>query len=117
MQIRAPQGGTLTIAKEVADRISGIPGVVDVFDGVVLSNPEEQVLADQTAAARYGLSAEDIRASLRAVIEGTIATNLRVRDRRVGVRVRYPEDFHRQLDILPQVLLKTPDGGRVPPRR
>jgi multidrug efflux pump subunit AcrB len=28
--------------------------------------------------------------------------------------VRYPGDYHRQLDLLPQVLLKTPGGGRVP---
>lgn len=99
---------------EVAKRIQNIPGVVDVFNGLVLSNPEEQVLVDQTAAVRYGLSAEDIRAALRAVIEGIVATNLRVGDRLVGVRVRYPDDYHRQLDLLPQVLLKTPDGGRVP---
>jgi CzcA family heavy metal efflux pump len=110
----ADQAAIENVARVVAHRIRNIQGVVDVFDGVVLSNPEEQVLVDQTAAARYGLTAEDIRASLRAVIEGTIATNLRVRDRLVGVRVRYPEDFHRQLDLLPQVLLKTPDGGRVP---
>jgi hypothetical protein len=33
---------------------------------LVLSIAEEQVLVDSTAAARYGLSAEDIRVSLRA---------------------------------------------------
>jgi multidrug efflux pump subunit AcrB len=110
----ADQAAIETTANAVAKRIRGVTGVVDVFDGLVLSNPEEQLLVDQTAAARYGLSAEDIRASLRAVIEGTLATNLRVADRLIGVRVRYPTDYHRQLDMLPQVLLKTPDGGRVP---
>jgi len=103
-----------TAANEVADRLHNIPGVVDVFNGIVLTNPEEQVLVDQTAAARYGLSAEDIRAVLRSVIEGTVATNLPVGERLVGVRVRYPNDYHRRLDLLPQILLKTPDGGHVP---
>jgi multidrug efflux pump subunit AcrB len=110
----ADQSAIETTAIDVAKRINGVPGVVDVFNGLVLSIPEEQVLVDSTAAERYGLSAEDIRASLRAVIEGTVATNLRVGDRLVDVRVRYPDDYHRQLDLLPQVLLKTPDGGRVP---
>ena len=110
----ADQAAIEATAIEVASRISGLPGVVDVFNGLVLSIPEEQVLVDSTAAERYGLSAEDIRASLRAVIEGTIATYLRIGDRLVGIRVRYPEDYHRQLDLLPQILLKTPDGGRVP---
>ena len=110
----ADQGAIETTASEVAKRIEGIPGVVDVFNGLVLSIPEEEVLVDSTAAERYGLSAEDIRAALRAVIDGTVATSLRVGDRLVDVRVRYPDDYHRQLDLLPQVLLKTPDGGRVP---
>jgi CzcA family heavy metal efflux pump len=110
----ADQTAIETTAIDVAKRIEGIPGVVDVFNGLVLSTPEEQVMVDSTAAERYGLSAEDIRASLRAIIEGTVATNLRVGDRLVGVRVRYPDDYHQQLDLLPQVLMKTPDGGRVP---
>jgi CzcA family heavy metal efflux pump len=110
----ADQTAIENTANAVAQRIRGVPGIVDVFNGLVLSNPEEQVLVDQTAAARYSLSAEDIRAALRAVIEGTVATSLRVGDRLVGVRVRYPEEYHRQLDLLPQILLKTPDGGRVP---
>ena len=101
-------------ANAVAQRIRRVSGVVDVFNGLVLSNPEEQVLVDQTASARYSLSAEDIRAALRAVIEGTVATSLRVGDRLVGVRVRYPDEYHRQLDLLPEILLKTPAGGRVP---
>jgi len=110
----ADQAVIESTAIDVARRIEGIQGVVDVFNGLVLSTPEEQILVDSTAAARYGLSAEDIRASMRTVIEGTVATSLRVGDRLVGVRVRYPDDYHRQLDVLPQVLLKTPDGGRVP---
>jgi CzcA family heavy metal efflux pump len=110
----ADQAVIESTANAVAQRIGGVRGVVDVFNGLVLSNPEEQVLVDQTAAARYGLSAEDLRASLRAVIEGTVATSLRVGDRLVGVRVRYPDEYHRQLDLLRQILLKTPDGGRVP---
>jgi len=110
----ADQAAIETAAIDVAKRIDGIPGVVDVFNGLVLSIPEERVLVDSTAAERYGISAEDIRAALRAVIEGTVATSLRVGDRLVDVRVRYPDDYHRQLDLLPRVLLKAPDGGHVP---
>ena len=51
---------------------------------------------------------------LRTVIEGTVATSLRVGDRLVDVRVRYPDDYHLRLDRLSQVLLQTPDGGHVP---
>ena len=110
----ADQATIEATARQAAARMRGIPGVVDIANGLVLSNPEEAVLVDQTAASRYGFSAEDIRATLRTVIEGTVATSLRVGDRLVGVRVRYPGEYHRNLAALPQVLLKAPDGGHVP---
>lgn len=108
------QAAIESAAIEIARRIEGIPGVVDVFSGLVPSNREEQIMVDSTAAERYGLAAEDIRASLRTVIEGTVATSLRVGDRLVDVLVRYPDEYHRQLAALPQVLLRTPDDGQVP---
>jgi multidrug efflux pump subunit AcrB len=48
------------------------------------------------------------------VLEGTVATQLRVGDRLYDVRVRYPDDYHRDLDLLPHVLLKAADGGHLP---
>jgi CzcA family heavy metal efflux pump len=110
----ADQSAIEAVAREVAGRLRTIPGLVDTFSGLVLSNPEEAVLINQTAAERYGVSAEDIRAALRTVVEGTVATQLRVGDRLLGVRVRYPAIFHHSLDALDQTLIDTPNGGRVP---
>jgi CzcA family heavy metal efflux pump len=101
-------------AGHVADELRKIPGMVDVFDGIVLSNPEQAILVDEIAAARYGISATDVHATLRSVIEGTVATQVRVGDRLYGVRVRYPDNFHNDLTSLSEVMLKTPGSGRVP---
>ena len=101
-------------ARRVAAEISGVKGVVDVFDGIVVSSPEEEIAIDQSAAARYGLSADDIRATLETAIEGTVATRLSAGDRPVNVRVRYPPDFHRELSALSEVQLRTPSGTLVP---
>src|ERR1039458_5119385 len=73
-------------ARQVANRMRSIHGLVDVFDGIVLSIPEQAVVVDNTSAAHYGLSADDIRAALNSVIQGTIATNVLSGDRLVGVR-------------------------------
>jgi multidrug efflux pump subunit AcrB len=110
----ADQASIEAVAGQVASHMRAIPGLVDVFDGLVISNPEEEVLVDETAAARYGLTGDDVRAVLRTVIEGTIATNLRVGDRLYGVRVRYPDAFHSDLGVLPQVLIRTSGGGHIP---
>lgn len=110
----ADQQAIRNSAVEIAGRIKDLPGVVDVFNGLVMSLPEERVLVDATAAQRYGLAAADIHAALQTVIEGTVATRLSVGNRPVDVRVRYPGGYHHALDLLPQVLLRTPDGGHVP---
>ena len=45
-------------ARQVAERMRAIHGLVDVFDGIVESIPEQAVVVDNTSAAHYGLSAE-----------------------------------------------------------
>jgi CzcA family heavy metal efflux pump len=101
-------------ARAVAARLRQIPGLVDVFDGIVLSNPEEKLIVNQTQAQRYGISPADVYAALHCVIQGTVATDVRVGDRLYGVRVRYPDLFHNDLSALSEVILKTPSNGRVP---
>ncbi|HKN13219.1 MAG TPA: efflux RND transporter permease subunit [Candidatus Binatus sp.] len=101
-------------ARQVADRMRSIHGLVDVFNGIVESIPEQAVVVDNTSAAHYGLSADDIRAALDSAIQGTVATNVLSGDRLVGVRVRYPDAFHEDLSTLSEVILKSSTGARVP---
>ncbi len=101
-------------ARQVADRMRSIHGLVDVFDGIVESIPEQAVVVDNTSAAHYGLSADDIRTALDSVIQGTVATNVLSGDRLVGVRVRYPDAFHEDLGTLSEVILKSSTNARVP---
>jgi CzcA family heavy metal efflux pump len=101
-------------ARTVASELRSIPGLVDVFDGIVLSLPEQEIFVDGTSAARFGLTPRDVFATLQAAIEGTIATSIRTGDRLVGVRVRYPESLHRDLSSLSEVLLRAPTNGHVP---
>jgi CzcA family heavy metal efflux pump len=103
-----------TTARRVAAELRKVTGTVDVFDGIVLSNPEQEILVDENAAARYGLDASQIQSALRAVVHGTVATSIRVQDRLYGVRVRYPSSYHEDLGALSEVMLKTPGNGRVP---
>jgi CzcA family heavy metal efflux pump len=110
----ADQAEIEATARRVAAQLRQIPGVVDSFDGIVFTNPEEEVLVDETAAEGYGLSAADISAALDVVVRGTVATAVRVNDRLFNVRVRYPDIFHQDLSTLSKVILKTPANGRVP---
>jgi CzcA family heavy metal efflux pump len=110
----ADQNAIENSARVIAKEVAKIPGMVDVFDGLVLSNPQEEVLVDETAAQRYALDAEEIQTVLRTVVEGTVATRLPIGDRLYDVLVRYPDEYQQDLGLLPTVLLKTADGGAVP---
>jgi multidrug efflux pump subunit AcrB len=101
-------------ARRIAASLRNIKGLVDVSDGLVLSSPAQQVVIDSVEAQRYGLDADTIQAALRTMVEGTVATQLRVGDRLLGVRVRYPDDYHVGLAPLPSTLIATPQSGPVP---
>ena len=101
-------------AQQVAGELRRIHGVVDVFNGIIISLPLQEFQIDETAAARYGLTANDIHRTLETVIQGSVATSVLSGDRLFAVRVRYPEDYHQNLGTLSEVLLKTPTGARVP---
>jgi multidrug efflux pump subunit AcrB len=110
----ADQAAIESTASTIAERLARIPHIVDVKNGLVQSNPQQDVLVDQSAAARYGLQTADVLATLRTVVEGTVATELRVKDRLYGVRVRYPDEFHQGLARLGDVLMRSANGGLVP---
>jgi multidrug efflux pump subunit AcrB len=101
-------------ARNIATALQKIQGLVDVFDGVVLSNPEELLVVNTQQAERYKISANDVRGALETVIEGTVATSIRSGDRLIDVRVRYPDPYHLDLTELSKVTLQSPIDGLVP---
>lgn len=101
-------------ARDVAAALRTIPGLVDVFDGIVLSGPEQHLVVDEQQAARYKLSTTDVFNTLESVIEGTVATSIRAGDRLIDVRVRYPNTYHKDLTELAKVMLQSPGGGLIP---
>jgi CzcA family heavy metal efflux pump len=115
VKIFGPDQATIeSTARQVANRMRSIHGLVDVFDGLVLSIPEQAIVVDEISAAHYGLSADDVRTALDSVIQGTVATSVLSGDRLIGVRVRYPDAFHEDLGALSEVLLKSSSNARVP---
>ena len=78
-------------------------------------NPEVTWNIDPVAAARFGLTvAAGRRRSWRRHWLGEVATDLRLLDRRVPVRVRLPDAVRFDPARLPQTLISTADGQLVP---
>lgn len=81
-----------TLAVEVAARIRGVPGLVDLYPGFEDESAELRFRIDAGQAARFGRTAADVAADLETSLRGTVAAVFRRPDRPINVRVRYPDD-------------------------
>ena len=88
------------LAPKVAAAIEQVPGVVDVNDGLVVAGPSVSYQVRKSEAARAGLDVSSIGAELEAALVGTVASQVLVNDRLVGVRVLFePGETETLLDI------------------
>ncbi|HEX3581319.1 MAG TPA: efflux RND transporter permease subunit [Thermoanaerobaculia bacterium] len=94
-------------AQQVADVIGKIPGIVDVFNGVVVSGPAVTFRIDPQRAALYGLTANDVNEALTVALNGDVVSNVIEHGRSVGVRV-WLAGPPRQLDDLRALPLHSP---------
>ena len=101
------------LAGPVEEALSGIDGVVDVV-GPQRGNPEVTWTIDPLAAARYGLSAQQVSKQLAGNWLGQLTSDLRLADRTIPVRVRLPDSVRFNTDALPHTLIRTGDGKPIP---
>jgi multidrug efflux pump subunit AcrB len=86
---------------------------VDVV-GVQRGNPEVTWTVDPVAAGRYGLTVEQVSDQMAGNWLGEVATDLRLPDRVVPVRVRLPDSFRFDVNQLPHTLIRPADGKPLP---
>ena len=101
------------LAAPVEEMMNKVEGVVDVV-GPRQGNPEVTWVVDPTASERYGLTVQQVSDQLAGNWLGIVATDLRLADRTVPVRVRLPDSYRFDVSKLPQTLIRTGDGKPIP---
>jgi len=101
------------LAEPVEEALNGIEGVVDVV-GPQRGNPEVTWTIDPVAAARYGLSSQQVSKQLAGNWLGQLTAALRLADRTVPVRVRLPDAIRFDPEALPHTLIHAGDGKPIP---
>ncbi|HUA00228.1 MAG TPA: CusA/CzcA family heavy metal efflux RND transporter [Candidatus Aquilonibacter sp.] len=101
-------------AGEIRDVMAQVPGIADLGVFPETGQPELLISIDRGASARYGLMAADVNAAVQAAIGGLAATEILEGDRRFDFVIRYAPPNRASPDAIRQILLPTPDGGRVP---
>jgi len=101
------------LAERVQHEMEGVTGVVDLV-GPQRGAPEITWRIDSEAAARAGLTVEQVEGQLATAWLGETATQLQLGDRSVPVRVRYPDSERSDPARLARLTLKSADGRPVP---
>ena len=114
VKIFGDDAATLAEAAEPIEKLlDATPGVVDVV-GIQKGNPETTWHIDPVAASRVGLTTSEVGRQLSAAWLGSVATDLRLFDRRVPVRVRLPDRERFDPSRLGTTLLRGSSGSLVP---
>jgi CzcA family heavy metal efflux pump len=99
-------------AELVEDSIKKVPGVVDTFNGVVVSGPAITFKIDPDLAARFGVTATDVANTVTTAMTGDEASSILEHGRLITVRVVLPQSSRQSLDTLRALLVRSTTGAQ-----
>jgi multidrug efflux pump subunit AcrB len=100
-------------ARRVGEAIGKINGVVEVVDGLRVAGDALTIKVDPAAALQQGLDPDAVTTQVEALIAGTPATQLRIGEQLVSVRVRAAAELRSRADDIARLPLVAPDGHLV----
>lgn len=102
-----------TAAKNVATVLGQVDGVVEIVDGLRVAGDAISIRVDPGRASQQGLDPAVIAIQLEALIGGVPASQVRIGEQLVTVRVRGPSDIRSRADRMARLPLVAPDGRVV----
>lgn len=107
----------LAAVKFLKEEVAKIPGVKDVQDSYIAGKQEIVIrpIGSETAAA--GLTVAGIGTTVRAAVDGVIATSIQRLDDEVNVRVAFEEKDKTPTQLISQVQIPNRNGNLVPVTR
>jgi len=100
-------------APQIAETLGKVPGVVDVFNGLVYTGPAISFRFRYVDAERFGLTADDVARAVNAAMIGQTASTVLEGDRIVAVRVKAEPDAVNRVEKLRNLPLRAADGTLV----
>jgi len=100
-------------AKEIADVLRPIRGVVDLDYDHLVGQPQLQIVVDRGATARYGINVQDVQDAIEAVTKGRVVTQLYEGERKFDLVVRLTQHGD-PLTHVRSLTVSAPNGERIP---
>lgn len=101
------------VAHRIAARLGEIPGMVDIDTSYRDGKPEVDVVIDSARASDLGLMNSSIGATVRALVNGEVATQLSLDADRVDVRMQLPPEDRASLDVVSRAQVRAPNGSLI----
>lgn len=105
------------IAETFKTELHQIAGVLDIRDDYEPGKGEMNIIIDEAAASRAGLTHRDIALTVRRAFEGMTAAVIQKTDDEVNIVVRLPEELRYDQSALESLLIRNPAQNLVPLKR
>ncbi len=105
-----------TLAKAagtVGKALGQVNGVVEVVDGLRVAGDAISIHVDPGLAAQQGLDPDAVSKQVEALVGGSTATQVRVGEQLIDVRVRGPQDLRARASQISAMPMIAPDGHMV----
>lgn len=103
----------MILAREIADELAGIKGIVDIDISRKMGKPELQIKIDRDKASYLGLNISDIGNTIQAFFSGKTATKYREKGKEYDIFVRLREEDRKNIADLKNIFITSPAGRQV----
>lgn len=102
------------VSKKVHSLLQDIEGVKDIYVEPVTGGKYLEIDIKRDQLARYGLTIDDVNATVETAIGGSpFATTIEGR-RRFNISLRLGQDYRNSIERLKRIPLNSPDAGTIP---
>jgi len=101
------------ISREVAHRLSSVPGLEAVRSEAGTGQQEVQVVVNRDRAAQLGLTTQEIAMTVAGAMRGDKLPELRTSDRELTMRLAFRESDRQSVEDLARVPVMLKDGSRT----
>ena len=101
------------IGKQIEGILPAVEGTNSVFAERAVGGRYLDIEIDRAAAARYGMTVDDVQMAMMAAVGGTPAGTVIEGRERYSVLVRYPRELRDDAQAIANVLVATPSGAQV----
>ncbi|MEW5926075.1 MAG: CusA/CzcA family heavy metal efflux RND transporter [Gemmatimonadota bacterium] len=101
------------IGKQIETHLPMVEGTNSVFAEKALGGRYVKIDVNREAAARYGLTTDDVQMAMMAAVGGMPAGQVIEGRERYGTLVRYPRELRDNPQAIASTLVATPSGAQV----